>query len=118
MTDKDIKILLKIVDPETNQPRWVHLCYADGNTYAEYLNEHPNTSESSEFMNTTLSRWAKEDFDIDLAMDNLEDMATLKSHVKELYREKYPEIYRDSNTDRQGWLRLWVNNKMKEDMSC
>ena len=105
------KIVLKINNPEKENFRWVHLCYADKDIYSKY-------AEVNEilYMNESLSKWAKEDFNIDLTMDSVEDIYKLKELVKELYKEKYPEIYRDSNTDRQGWLRLWVNSKMKEEL--
>ena len=109
--ESDAKILLKINDAETDAPKWVHLCYADENLYNTYLFLQ---SDEYKCMNPTLSDWAKEDFNVDLSMNSIEDIATLKQLVKEAYREKYPEIYRDSPTDRQGWLRIWVNNKMKE----
>lgn len=110
--ENDAKILLKIIDSETNTPKWIHLCYADEAIYSEYTLQ--NTA--SGYMNNVLSRWAEEDFKVNLSMESVEDVATLKSLVKELYKEKYPEVYRDSATDRQGWLRLWVNNKMKEEL--
>ena len=109
--ENDANILLKINDAETDTSKWVHLCYADENLYNTYLFLQ---SDEYKCMNPTLSAWAKEDFNVDLSMDSIEDIATLKKLVKEAYREKYPEIYRDSPTDRQGWLRIWVNNKMKE----
>ena len=109
--ESDIKLLLKITDPDTNMPLWVHLCYADEAVYKDYLLKHPHGG----YMNAVISKWAKQDFDVELTMDTNEDLNTLKNLVKEKYKEKYPEVYRDSNTDRQGWLRLWLNNKMKEE---
>lgn len=110
--EKDAKILLKITDTETKTSRWIHLCYADETVYNDYILQNPDSS----YMNEVLSRWCKEDFNQDLSMNSIEDVATLKGLVKELYREKYPEVYRDSDTDRQGWLRLWVTSKMKEEL--
>ena len=111
MEDKDIKLLLKIKDPDVADTyKWVHLCYVDENTYSEYQ------TLQNETMNIVLSKWAQDDFDVELPMESLEDIATLKMLVKAACREKYPGIFRDSPTDRQGWLRVWINNHMKEEI--
>lgn len=107
----DSKILLKIFNPDTRSPYWVHLCYADKEIYDKYMLQ--NHSES---MNLILSRWIEEDFGKVLEINSAEDIATLKSLVKEFYKHKYPDIYRDSNIDRQGWMRLWITSKMKEEL--
>ena len=112
MENVDAKILLKISDPDMKVCRWVHLCYADGNIYSEYMLKHSDLG----YMNGVIAAWAEKDFGVNLAMNSMEDILTLKNLVKDFYKEKYPEIYRDSNTDRQGWLRLWINNKMREEL--
>ena len=111
--NNDAKVLLKITDPETNASRWVHLCYVDDDIYREYLQYR---NETICYMNEILSRWAAEDFKVTLSMNSIEDILALKSLVKEFYREKYPEVFRDSTSDRQGWLRIWMNNKMQEEL--
>lgn len=111
---EDAKILLKIKDPEIDGAfKWVHLCYADESIYAEYL----AIQDRDSCINPTLSRWIQEDYGVELPMESLEDIAALKQLVKADCKEKYPEIFRDSPTDRQGWLRLWVNKHMQEEVT-
>lgn len=112
----DTKLLLKIFvkspDGITNSI-WVHFCYVQKEVYDEFL----NTSKSSEDqLNDILSRWCFEDFGVRLPMNKQEDLSTLKDLIKDLYKGMYPEFYRDSSTDRQGWTRIWVNHKMKEEI--
>jgi adenylate kinase family enzyme len=40
----------------------------------------------------------------------------LKAAIKNLYKTKYPHIYIDSETDQQGWLRVWVTNHMESEL--
>lgn len=108
----DTKLLLKVKDPTDDalEYKWVHLCYVDTEIYEKFT----RILGSEEQLNRILSFWCKEDFDIELDMATTEDLNILKESIKEYYRTKYPEIYRYSKTDRQGWTRIWVTNKMRK----
>ena len=108
----DLKLLLKIKNPDEACERWVHLCYVDSDVFTEFsklpLHDMP--------LNSILSGWCKEDFDVDLPLQTTEELATFRNLIKEQYKTKYPELFRESETDRQGWTRIWVTNKMKESI--
>lgn len=114
------KLLLKIQDV-TKTPiefRWVHLCYVDTEVYEEFCETlEPYENYDDEF-NGILSRWCAEEFGINLKMNTQEDLNALKELIKNLYRERYPEVYRDSKTDRQGWIRIWVTQKMRKEIEA
>jgi hypothetical protein len=52
------------------------------------------------------------------ALGKLYDVDKLKGLIRELYRVRYPEIYTESKTDNQGWIRLWYKNHMEEAIKC
>lgn len=108
--DDTIKLLVKISTSE-QEPKWVHLCYINRDLHNNY------TDECEHINNESLSRWCKEDFGIDMEVRTTEDLDKLRSMVKGYYSQKYPDIYQESNTDHQGWFRVWVTNKMKEELN-
>lgn len=108
--DNSIKLFIKISTPTKPEPHWVHLCYVDRDLHKAY------TEKFHHINNQSLTRWCEEDFGIHLPIQDLDDFLKLKTLVRGYYSEKYPEIYYESNTDHQGWLRLWVINKMKEEV--
>ena len=107
------KILIKIFDEENNSSRWIHLCYIPEELYTQYKTQSP---EQLMNLNATLSRWVKEDFDKDLAVLSAAELDMMKNLVKGYYKETYPDVYLEQTTDRQGWLRVWIVKKMKEDL--
>ena len=107
------KILIKVVNEEHDRAEWTHISYIDKALYDKFMErEHIESIE----LNDYLSRWAKEDFNIDLAMSSKNDITVLKELVKDFYRRAHPELYIESNTDRQGWLRVWLTKKIKEEL--
>lgn len=110
----EIKLLLKIQDKNDEGvvvgSKWVHFCYVDTKLYTKFL----TIIDSEEELNGILSAWCKEDFGVDLSMATSEDLQTLRDLIKEHYKNKYPEVYRDSSTDRQGWTRIWVTENMRK----
>lgn len=107
------KILIKIFDKESNTNKWVHLCYVPETLYEMYRTQLPDHLLG---LNTTLSEWIKRDFDVDLDITNNEELETMKGLIKNHYKETYPDIYLEQSTDRQGWLRVWIVRKMREDL--
>lgn len=102
----DTKVLLKI-ENDTGY-KWVHLCYVDTKIYEEFK------KFCSGDLNKSLSDWCREDFNTELQVKSSEDLQRLKDLLKEYYQKIYPELYRDSRTDRQGWIRVWVTDKMRK----
>ena len=105
-----IKILVKVSADDNNDPRWVHLCYIDKQLYEAFIENHGGIDKDF------ICKHCKEDFDFDLKLCTDKDLSTLRDLVKDHYSKKYPEIYLESPTDRQGWLRIWVTNKIKEEL--
>ena len=110
-----MKLLIKIEDLSQDVPKskWVHLCYVSTEACREYKEKKP---EEYANLNATIARWTKEDFGEELYVATAEDLENLKTLVKNYCKEAYPEVYLDQTTDRQGWLRVWLNKKMKEDL--
>lgn len=107
------KIVIKLLNEDTDRVEWVHLCYFDKDLYNKFLEKKELLTTD---MNSIISRWFKEDFGIELSMSRKQDITVLKAVVKDFYRTAYPDIYVDSETDHQGWLRVWLTRKMKEDL--
>lgn len=108
------KILIKIQDEETNTSKWIHLCYIPDNLYRMYKEQHPEQLMIN--LNGVLSRWIKEDFGKDLKITTAAELDTMKSLIKGYYKETYPDVYLEQSTDRQGWLRVWIVKKIKEEL--
>lgn len=107
------KLIIKILNELTDRVEWVHLSYIDRELYKKFLDAKGiDTTE----MNDVLSRWVKEDFNFETTMTTTRDIIILKQLVKDFYRSAHPELYIESPTDRQGWLRVWLTRKMKEEL--
>ena len=61
-------------------------------------------------MDNHIKEWIKQDFGYD--MITMEDMVKAKNSIKSIYAEQYPDIYLDSEGDRQGWVRVWLSDKI------
>lgn len=108
------KMLIKVVNESHDRAEWTHISYVDEALYKKFIEEkHIETTD----LNDYLSRWAHEDFNAQLAMSSKNDIIVLKELVKGFYRRAHPEIFIDSPTDRQGWLRVWLTKKMKEELN-
>ncbi len=108
------KILIKVVNETHDRPEWTHISYIDRDLYNKFMQEKGiETTDLNDF----LSRWAKEDFNINLPMSSKNDIRVLKELVRDFYKRAHPELYIESNTDRQGWLRVWLTRKIKEELN-
>jgi hypothetical protein len=108
-----IKFLIKVLDENTNRLTWEHLCYAPKDLYLKFLETlGVERFEMADFV----SEWAKEDFNIDLPMTTAKDIAILRALVIDKYSSAYPHLLRKTETDRQGWLRVWVSSHMEKDL--
>ena len=105
----DIKLLIKV---DSSPSQWNHFCYIEESVYNAFVSIGNKGS-----INSIISRWCKEDFDVDNPALSMEEIQELKDLIKSHYKEKYPEVYRDSDTDRQGWVRVWVTEHMKKEIA-
>lgn len=107
------KVILKIRDPQSNTHKWIHLCYIPQALFEEYRKA---TQQGFTNLNETLARWAKEDFNEELSVETAAELDKLKTLVKQHYKQLYSEIYLEQTTDRQGWLRVWITKKIREEL--
>lgn len=113
MSDSLIKFLVKVLNEDTDKLSWEHLCYAPRGLYLQFL----KTKGLERFqMADYVSRWAQEDFNVDLPMTTAKDIAILRELVLDKYSNAYPHLIRKTETDRQGWMRVWVSNHMERDL--
>lgn len=113
MRDGLIKFLLKVLDENKDKLVWEHLCYAPKDLYLRYLKT--KDLERAD-MADCVSAWALEDFNISLAMTTSKDIAIVRELVVDKYSSAYPHLMRKSNTDHQGWIRVWVSTHMEKDL--
>ncbi len=105
----DVKVLMKLENKSSRQPTWVHVCYVDKELYENYK------ATTQQQLNEALKNWAEKTFNKkSVPVSTVQDFAKLKLLVKAHYKTAYPDVYRDSPTDRQGWMRVWVTDMMKE----
>ncbi len=92
--------------------QWVHFCYVPGD-----IKERFDKEVNKEGMLTPhwILKWAVEDFGTD-KLETWDDLERLKAQIKEKYKTEYPELYIESNTDNQGWLRVWYKNHMDKEL--
>lgn len=108
-----IKFLVKVLDENHNEVSWEHLCYTPRDLYLRFVQcHHIERYEMADFV----SKWAKEDFNIDIAMTTAKDIGILRELVLDKYKNAYPHLIRQTDTDRQGWIRVWVSNHMERDL--
>lgn len=108
-----IKFLIKVLNEDTDRLSWEHVCYAPRELYLNFLDKKGLQRFQ---MADCVSRWAREDFNTDLPMTTAKDINILRELVLDKYSSAYPHLVRKSETDRQGWLRVWVTNHMERDL--
>lgn len=108
------KIQIKVIDSTTDKVTWEHIAYASAELYDKFLKE---MGCSREDYAKYISKWAYQDFNYKTNMAYKQDIAVLKNIIRERYREVYPNIFIDGNTDRQGWTRTWLTKKMEQELT-
>ena len=112
---EETKLLLKICSSSGQisdiPDKWVHLCYIDSDLYDKFLKASTNSDMS---LNEILSKWCQEDLHTENPVITQEQLNELKQGVRDMYKSIYPELYRETDVDRQGWMRTWITKKMKE----
>lgn len=113
MNNSLIKFILKVLDENKDKLVWEHLCYAPASVYLKYLTEF-NMDRNE--MGESISRWAREDFNIELPMTTSKDIKILRELIFDKYKSTYPHLMRATKTDHQGWIRVWVTTHMERDL--
>ena len=63
-------------------------------------------------MDAQVKQWLLEDFNITLV--TLEDLYPAKEQIKKKYAELYKDVFLESESDRQGWTRVWLSEKIRK----
>lgn len=101
------KVQIKLFDGRRNQNFWFHFCYISKDLWVRYTKRFKVQNIDSQ-----VKMWIAQDFDIEIT--TMEDLYTVKDHIKEIYSKIYPDVYMDSVGDRQGWVRVWLTDKLKK----
>lgn len=100
------KLLVKVHDGK--EQVWRHFSYVPSALVNLYEKNGTKLSEA-------ILGWVKSDTGVDIT-----DYASLllaKSKIREIYKSKFPDMYLESDIDRQGWVRLWVIEHIKEELN-
>ena len=110
------KLLVKIHDGDGKAAKWVHLCYIDSELFSKF------TTIAQYSTNDYLKQWILEDFGTDVLSEK-NDLISSKSLLKfrelicKRYKNQYPDLCRQSKTDRQGWVRVWVSEHIRKELN-
>lgn len=107
MPDVMYKVIVKIANTKGHKV-WRHFCYAPLALVLKY------ERDTDKRLSESILEWVQKDFDI--TMDDSKTMRKAKDQIKAAYRDKYPNIYLESDTDNQGWARVWLVEKIKEEL--
>lgn len=97
---------------EDTGEKWVHFCYVSEELKEEF---DEKVGKLQRMTNYWIVKWAMEDFGI-TQVDTEDDLQDLKERIKTMYKDMYPELYIDSNTDQQGWTRVWFTQHMQKEL--
>lgn len=101
------KIQLKAFDRRRNQNVWFHFCYIPKEVCAKYKAKVKTAN-----MDAQIKAWLKQDFDFEIT--HMEDIYEAKEHIKKMYAKAYPDVFLNSEGDRQGWTRVWLTTKITQ----
>lgn len=110
------KVSLKVVKEDKSKhknPVWVHFCYVNSKVYEAFFEVFNMTSE--EFP-SFLTKWTKDDFNIDLMFTENNDIRILKELIVDRYKKLYPHMYYNDVIDNHGWTRVWLSEKMGKEV--
>lgn len=105
--------MLKLLDEQTEELKWFHLCYVGSSIYNDFLQTF--NTDSIGFADY-IADWIKQDFNLDLTMTTKRDLNILRAVVTDKYKTLYPIIYQNSDIDTNGWIRVWVMQKMENEL--
>lgn len=110
------KVMLKVIHEDRNtskKPMWTHFCYINSNIYDTFFEAFNLEKEDLPLL---LSRWTKDDFNLDLDFTKNNDIRILKTLVIDRYKQLYPHMYYNAVIDNHGWLRVWLSEKMGKEI--
>ena len=93
---------------------WAHLCYVPEEVKANF-----DSKVNTKYLpsNHWVEAWAEEDFGwVILGWLSEEELRELKKLIQDKYKDEYPELHLETNTDRQGWVRVWYTQHMNKEL--
>lgn len=107
------KVLVKAL--RDNEVQWIHFTAIPEELYRKFFRV---TGSDTLDLNSYLSRWCKEDFDVTLKMLKYDDIYHLKLAIKERFQTEYSELYGKSEMPEiRGWVRMWLSQHMREEIA-
>lgn len=100
------KIQLKLFDGRRNQNFWFHFCYIPMDIWEKYQSKYKVNN-----MDVQIKEWIKQDFGFDVT--HMIDLDKAKDCIKKKYAKAYPQVFLQADSDRQGWTRVWLTEKIK-----
>lgn len=100
------KIQIKAFDRRRNQMVWFHFCYLEDQVWEQYYNRF-----QAKNLDVQIRKWLRDEFGFEVVY--MDDIYEAKEFIKRKYAEKYPDIYLDSEGDKQGWTRVWLTDKIQ-----
>ena len=100
------KIQLRLFDGRRNQNFWFHFCYIPRELWVKC-----REVLGIQNLDTTIKLWIKRDFGITVV--HMNDLYEVKKAIKDKYSKLYPTIYLESESDRQGWIRVWLTENIE-----
>lgn len=100
------KIQLRLFDNRRNQNFWFHFCYIPKELWEKYQEIFKVNN-----MDAQVKEWLKQDFGLEVA--RMSDLSVAKNCIKDMYAKSHPDIFLSGESDRQGWTRVWLSNKIK-----
>ena len=110
---KVMKLVIKVIDENTERMKWVHVCYINEKLYLTFVK---TMRISREDVADYLRVWIKDEFRIDLTMSTKSDIAIFKALVIDKYKRLYPSMYFNDLSDDHGWIRIWISEKMEQEL--
>lgn len=96
------------------QITWVHFSAVPEKIYNKFLKV---TETEPADLNTFLSKWCRQDFEVMLRMYKFDDIYHLKKAIVERFESEYPELYGAQEMPIiRGWVRMWLTQHMKEEI--
>ena len=108
MNERTTKLLIKIFDGSS--AKWVHLCYVDSDLFQKFVEKAEAT------LNVYIQAWTKLDFNEALYIGSIKDLEKLRLLGAEYAKKTYPDLFKESRTDRQGWVRVWITSHMRKEL--
>lgn len=109
------KIQIKVLREEypDRDPEWMHVCYINSEIYDAFFDA--TCIERVDFSDF-LTKWCKDDFNLDLTFTKANDIRILKELVVDRYQSIYPHVHYNKAVDRHGWMRVWVSEHMGKEL--